>query len=247
MPARSDTSSNRAVPDVVVERVVSALESRRTARDLHAFEAAETRIRRRRRAQIEIDVVGDEKIQEAIAIVVEKRAAGAPARAILLQSRGVGHLIEPLAVAIVKQPVLTEVRDRQIVMSVVVVVARARALAPSPLFVQARGGGHVLEVPPVAVAIEMRTRLLARWKALEGRAVDEEQIRTSVSVVIEHGHAASRRLEQVAVGLFAAERRDCGQAGRWLPHLRTRRELAPAPRRSSRRAARQETRGGYFA
>ena len=84
----------RAVAAIVVEHVLAARQSRRTARHLQALVAAQAGLRRRRRRQIEIDVVGDEEIEPAVAVVVEERAAGAPARRALRQAGRCGHVVE---------------------------------------------------------------------------------------------------------------------------------------------------------
>ena len=72
----------RAVAVVVVERVVRRGQSARAADDHHALPfAILAAAGLRGLIQIEVHVVGDENIEVAVAIVIDKRAARAPARA----------------------------------------------------------------------------------------------------------------------------------------------------------------------
>ncbi len=60
---------------VVVEDVLAALQAGRPAGDLDAFVGACAGLGKRRGLDIEVDVVGDEEIEVAVAIVVEEGAA----------------------------------------------------------------------------------------------------------------------------------------------------------------------------
>src|SRR5262249_60692440 len=63
------------------------------------------------------------------------------------------------------------------------------------------------------VAVEVVGRLLPLRKALEGRTVDQEDVRPAVVVEVDEGGAAAGGLEQVLVRLAAAEDRDGLEAG----------------------------------
>src|SRR5262249_38406346 len=63
------------------------------------------------------------------------------------------------------------------------------------------------------VAVEVVGRPLPLRKALEGSAVDQEDVRPAVVVEVDEGGAAAGGLEQVLVRLAAAEDRDGLEAG----------------------------------
>ena len=80
MPAASGDIGERAVAIVVIQNVLAALQARRAAGNHHAFVEARAGFGHRRGRQIEIDVVGDEQIEVAVAIVIDEGASGVPAR-----------------------------------------------------------------------------------------------------------------------------------------------------------------------
>ena len=112
-----------------------------------------------------------------------------------------------------EQAIAPVVRHEQIVVAVVVVVADAGALAPSPLIAQACRAGDVLESAVAAVPVQVRPRLLALRKALERRAVDQEDVEPAVGVVVDQRDAGSGGLEQIPVRGLPSEGRGTGQAG----------------------------------
>ena len=63
---------------VAVEDVFAALQARRAAGDLDAFVGAAGGLGERGRLDVEVDVVGDEEVEVAVAVVVEEGAAGVP-------------------------------------------------------------------------------------------------------------------------------------------------------------------------
>ncbi len=144
----------RAIAVVVIQNVFAALQSRRSARHHYALVKARARFRHGRSRQIEIDVVGDEQIEFAVAIVVDERAACVPARAFARHSCLLADVGEGTVTIVVVQNILAEVGNEQIVPSVVVVVADAHALPPAGM----RDSGlrsHVGESSVAIVAEEM--------------------------------------------------------------------------------------------
>ena len=144
----------RSVAVVVVENVLAALQSRRSARHHHTLVEARAGLRHRRRCQIEIDVVGDEQIELPVAIVVDEGAACVPARAFARHAGLLADVGERAVAVVVVQNILAEVGDEQIVPSVVVVVADANALSPAGVR-DAGLRGHVGEGAVAIVAEEM--------------------------------------------------------------------------------------------
>ena len=90
--------------------------------------------------KIEVDVVGDEQVEVAVAIVIDKSAAGVPAsfRAGLNQSRLFGYIGERAVAVIAIERVLAVVSDEEIVVAVVVVIADAAGLAPTGAVLRGR-------------------------------------------------------------------------------------------------------------
>ena len=90
----------------------------------------------------------------------------------------------------------------------------------------------------------MAGRRLPGRKALEHRAVDDEDVEPAVAVEVEHGDAAAGRLEQVLVGLGAAVDGDRRQPGRLCAVFgeREAERARPAGRRCARRRRRTRLR-----
>ena len=193
----------RAVAPVAIEDVLPAGQSWRPAGHGQALVAAQPGFRDRRRRQVEIDVIGGEEIELAVAVVVEEGAAGAPAHAGRFQPRLFRGLRERPVASIAKEPVRAPERDEQVDPPVVVVIAGARALSPSAEC-QASAAGDVLERAVALVAVEMTGRLLALRKTFERRAVGDEGVEPPVVVVVERSDAGARGLEQEAVGANTA-------------------------------------------
>jgi hypothetical protein len=203
-PRRVGDVLERPVSLVAVEDVLAAGEPGRSAGHGHALVAAEAGVGCRRRLQVHVDVVRHEEVQPAVAVVVEEGAAGPPSRPRVAQSRADGDVLERPVSAVVVEVVLSPVAHEQVHVPVVVVVARARALSPAALG-EARLLRDVLERPIALVAVEVVRGLLARREPFERRPVNEKDVEPPVSVVVEEGDAAPRRLEQVLVRLSASE------------------------------------------
>ena len=110
------------------------------------------------------------------------------------------------------QLVLAPIRDEQVLVSIVVVVASARALSPTAGY-QPSARRDVLERAVAPVSIEMIRRLLALWKTLQRGAVHEKDVEPAIPVVVEGRHARAGRLEQIRVCALRAVNRPCSQAG----------------------------------
>ncbi len=87
--------------------------------------------RLRDRCEIEVDVVGDDEVELAVAVVVDEGAAGAPLLAGACDSGLLGYLFEGAVALVVEETVLAVAGDVEVVEAVVVVVADAGSLAPA--------------------------------------------------------------------------------------------------------------------
>ena len=117
---------------VVIEDVGVRRKTARAAHDGYALPLAVVRcIGGWNFVGIELDVVADEEIEKAVAVVVEKGAAGAPANVFLIEP-GLLRDIGKCAIAVVmEEDVVSPEAAEQIVPSVVVVVADADAGLPA--------------------------------------------------------------------------------------------------------------------
>ena len=204
MPARSGDVLERAVALVAIERVLATRKARRPAGHRHAFVSAQPRVGCGRGGEIEVDVVGDEQVETAVAVVVDERRARSPSEPRVLQAGALGQLGKRSVAVVAIQAVLAVVGDEQVLVAVIVVVARGGALAPA-VRADARPGRHVLERAVAFVAIQVRRWLATLREPFERGAVDEEDVQSAVVVVVEDRDAAPGGLEQVPVGAKAAE------------------------------------------
>ena len=150
-----------SVAVVVIENVGVAGETARAAHDRNSFPLAKRLARGRRSfCGIELDVVADEKIQMAVAIVIEPGAARAPADLLVVDAGFARDIGERAVAVVVKQNVVSPEAAEQIVPAIVVVVADADAGLPAG----ARQSGFFGDVGERAVAIvfvKMRSGSLA--------------------------------------------------------------------------------------
>ena len=194
-----------AIAGIPVQHVLAASQSWGTARDRNTLVTAQARFRNRCGLEIEVDVICREEIQSAVAVIVEKRAPSAPARAHRVDAGAPGRLFESAVATIAEQAVLSPEGHEQVLVAVVVVVTRTGRLAPPaqrhPCFVR-----DIFEGTVATVAVEMARRLLAFRKALERGTIDDEQVQPAVVVVVEGGGAGAGSFEEIAVGLSTAVR-----------------------------------------
>ena len=81
--------------------------------------------------KIKLEIVGDEQIQMSVVVVVQERAAGVVAHAILLQAGLGGDILEPVPAPIAIENIRAPISDEQIGVAVVVEVARRTRPVPS--------------------------------------------------------------------------------------------------------------------
>src|SRR5229473_3114309 len=170
--------AERSVAVVVIENVFAAVESRRAG------------FGDRCGLQIEIDVIGDEEIEVAVAIVVDESAAGVPALASARDARFFADIGEGVVAIVVVEDIFSEVGDEEIVEAVVIVVADADSLSPAGMK-QAGFGSDVSESTVAVVLEKVRSGFLASGKTFEAPAVDEENVQPAVVIVIVESGAAA--------------------------------------------------------
>ena len=85
----------------------------------------------RDRGEIEVDVVGDDEVELAVAVVVDEGAAGAPLFAGACHSCLLGYFFEGAVALVVEETILAVAGDVEVVEAVVVIVADAGSLTPT--------------------------------------------------------------------------------------------------------------------
>ena len=122
----------RSIALVVVQQVRFERQPARAAVDRHgAVEAVGIGAWLWRRREVELQVIGDEQVEVADAVVVQERAARVVTNSVLSEMSLRRDILEPSAVHVAVEAVLAPVGDEQVGVSVVVVVARADALRPA--------------------------------------------------------------------------------------------------------------------
>ena len=202
----------RAVAVVAVENVFTTLQTRGAAGYLDTFIGTACRFGERCGLDVEVDVVRNEEIEMTIAVVVEKGTAGVPACFRLEQACFSGDIGEGAVTIVTVEDVLAVVANKEIVPTVVVVVADTAALAPAAVG-KAGFGGDVGERAVPVVLEEMRDGFLALRKSLDAGTVDEEDVDPVVVIVVEEGYSATRGFKQISVLMFTTVDRFGIEAG----------------------------------
>ena len=103
--------------------------------------------------EVENQVVRDEQIQPAVAVVVHPRATTAPALPGMRQAGRLRYIRERAVAVVAVQDVLRPAGDKKILETVVVVVADGHAACPA-LAHQARFRGHIRESSVAVVFVK---------------------------------------------------------------------------------------------
>ncbi len=171
-----------------------------------------------------LDVVRDEQIEEAVAVVVEP--GGARREAGIGDARPIGDIHEPPAARVAKQVVASERRDVEVGAAVVVEVGARHA---HPVHLDLKAGGarlvHERAVSPIAIERGVGCGTRTPWPL---HRVDEKEVLPSVAVGVEKRHPGSHRLGQVllserAAGVLEMDPRGRGDVGE--RHARKRHRL----------------------
>ena len=157
-----------------------------------------------------VEIVGDAQVEVSVAVVVHPGAAGAVAHGVLAKPGLLRHVGECAVAVVAVQHVVAVVGHKQIVEPVVVVVAHGDGRGPAG----ADEAGLRRDVGKRAVAVVLVQAVgRARRRALQAGAVEHEQIRPPVVVVVDERDAAADDFDDVALRLDAAVDDRIGQAG----------------------------------
>src|SRR5262249_30935399 len=142
------------------------------------------------------DITGDEQIEPAIAIVVDKGAAGAPTRCPLVEP-GLLSDVDEFALAVIPvKDVLSIVGHEYVVIAVVIKIAETHALAQARLC-QVRVTGDVGKRSIPVIVVKMIRGFLAVVETFECRAVDHKDVGPPVVIDVDQSNAAASRFEDI--------------------------------------------------
>jgi len=147
----------------------------------------------------------------AVAVVVDEGAAVAPGFAGAADACFFADVGERAIAVVVIEDVFSVVGDVEIFPAIVVVIADANSLAPSGVS-EAYFLGDVGERAVVIVVIEM-AGLRFSMCGIESGAVDDENIRPAIVVVVEDSDAGAGGFDDVLFTVDAAENHGIGEAG----------------------------------
>src|SRR5215469_1328231 len=153
----------------------------------------------------------------AIAVVVDKSTACAPARPLPRHPGLVAHIGErPVPVVVIKN-IISVIGDVQVVEAVIVVIADAHALSPSGASHSCLDG-HVGKCPVAVILEEMRDRFLSLWETLQAGTIHHKNVEPAIVIVVIKRNSTTRRFEQIFI-LVLATKESLDVQARLLRHI----------------------------
>ena len=202
-PGRSRDVREGAVAAVAKQMLPCERQSSRSAENRHALpQALGVRAWQRSRGEVEVHITSHKEIKLAVAVVVQKGATRAPVVTGGCEACPRADVCKgSVAVVAVENVWPAVVGHKQVVQTIVVVVAHADALAPTRTLQPGRGG-DVRERAVAIVVEETVGRVLIRREAPQAASVHHEDVGIAVAVVIDKGDAAAGAFEDVSFGGF---------------------------------------------
>ena len=136
--------------------------------------------------EVEVHIVCHHEIEPAVAVIIDKRATRSPAGPDAWRR----DVREGSVPAVAEQQVFSPVGNVEIDEAIVIDVAGAHPLSPAR-FGEPRLSAYVLKCAVALVAVKVVHRLLTRWKAIELRRRNGENIHQAIVVEIEEGYAGA--------------------------------------------------------
>ena len=153
--------------------------------------------------EVDVEVVGDEKVQQAVTIAFDEGASGGVANARLQEAGLLCHVSEGAVAVVAVKAVLAVVGDEKVVEAIVVVIADADAHGPArigkPGFLGDVGEGAIAVVFVQAIAGSGRN-------TVQATAGEQEDIHPAIVVVVDEGATRAHDLEDVG-RIFRLRRR----------------------------------------
>ncbi len=151
----------------------------------------------RKVVEVEVDVVRDEEVDEAVVVVVAEGSAGGPS-VIDAKASGLRDVGEGAVTVIAVKNDATETGDEEVGPSVVIVIADGDAHGPAG----ETYAGFVGDVGKGAVAIvvvEGAARLCAGERHINVGRVGEVDVWPAVTIVVDKRHATAHGFDDIAV------------------------------------------------
>ena len=161
--------------------------------------------------QVQINIIGYEKIEAAIAVIVEKRASRSPASIALIQQPRLPRDIGKRAVSIVAvKNILTVVSDEDIFKAIVVIVTNGDSTRPT----SAKQSSFFRDIGkrPITVVLVQAVAGI-RNGPIHTRTAKHKDIQPSVVVVVQEGDTATHRLDDIVFQVEAAVDDWSGKSG----------------------------------
>jgi len=204
--------SEAAITIVAIQGMMTGGKAARATLDRHAAEIAiGAGARNGGVFEGEADVIGDEQVKMAIAIVIDKSATGAPARLVVEQAGVFGDIGEGAVTIVAEQDVLAEIGAENVVEAVIIIIADADPVGPADR-VETSFFGDVGE-SAVAIVFVKAIGGLGR-RAVNAGATKQEEIHPAIIVVVDEGTTTAIGFDDVLVDLIATVNGGVAQASR---------------------------------
>src|SRR5262245_50242386 len=151
-----------------------------------------------------IAIMANVEIEQAVAVEVAERGAGAPVLFAVVTEARLGRDILELAVIIAEQRHAAIARDEQVGPAVVIVVANRNAVSIELDAVEADFGRDITELPVTFVAVEFARMAEDFLIGPEVATACYEDVEQTIPVVVNERDAAAQRLgHRILFRLFA--------------------------------------------
>ena len=204
-PARFAYVRELSAAEIVIENVGRKFEPARAAHHRCPLPYAPRALPRLgRRPDIEEHIIGDEKIEFAIAVIVDKGATGAPCLAVARDSRSARNFLKSTVAFVVVETALAVIRYVKIVEAVIVIVSHARSLSPAGEG-EAGSLSDIGESSVVVIVKQVAGRFRCFSLCLVQRgAVHKKYVRPAVIIIIKNCHATARGFNNVLLIIDSA-------------------------------------------
>src|SRR5437660_6640134 len=156
----------------------------------------------------EANVVGDEQIKMAVAVVVQKTTPGAPTRLIVPEAGGLGYISKRSVTIVAVKVILSEAGAEDILKPIVVVIADAYRRGP----VHRSQSGFLRNIGEGAIPIVLVevVRRIGRG-AVQASAGQQEDVHPAIVVIVHESAATAGGFQNVFLAFHAAIDRGRGQ------------------------------------
>ena len=175
--------------------------------------------------RIQLHVIANEKIEVAVPVIIEKSTAGAPADLCLVKPGLVRDIGKRAVSVVVEKNVVSPEAAKQVIPSIVVVIAHADAGLPT-CAPQSRLLRDIGKRAVAIVLVKVRGRRFSRRPMrIQPISIGKVDVQPSIIVVVEKGQSASLGLDDGSFVVDAAPHVGAGQPGLAAPRPHTAPEM----------------------